>query len=231
MIRLLFFLSLSFTSITIAAPPRVLAWDDDIAGRKLALVSSSDLVPITGMHPSKRTTSLRLKGVAPFAIRAMDKSPAADGKPIQIEIALPPTIKNPLILLMPDASHATGLRPLVIEDSPEGFHWGMYRFLNATPKELTVQLEQKAVRVPAGWKPVDIDLGGETRGFGVSIALTDALDKPLYSAVWEYDKNARTLCILVVGTDARNSPVGLKAIPEDKLSVELEAIDNEKKDK
>lgn len=229
--RLIFLFLASLCALTSAAPPRVLAWDDDIANRKLALASSTDVIAITGMHPSKRTTSLRIKGVAPFVIRALDKGVAADGKPIQIELAIPATMKHPLILLMPDTTHATGIRPLVIEDSPEGFHWGMYRFLNATPKELVVQMEQKAVRVPAGWKPVDLDLGGETRGIGARIALADAIEKPLYSAVWEYDKNIRTLCILVPGTDARTSPVGLKAIPEDKISLELDAAENEKKDK
>lgn len=217
------------SSLLHAIPPRILAWDDEVAARKLAIASSTDVIEIENMHPSKRTKSMKLKGAAPFFIRALDKNAAADGKPVQVELAIPPTMKSPLILLMPDTTHPTGIRPMVIEDSTEGFNWGTFRFLNVTPKELVVQIEEKAVRVPSGWQPVDVNLGGETRGIGARIALAEAIQKPLYSAVWEYDKNARTLCILVPGTDARTSPVGLKAIPEDKISLELEAADNAKK--
>jgi hypothetical protein len=109
-----------------------------------------------------------------------------------------------------------------MDDNPAGFNWGTYRFFNATPKELVVQLEKKAVRVPAGWKPVDLDLGGETRGIGARIALSESIEKPIYSAVWEYNTEVRTLCFLVPGTDLRLSPVAFKAVPEDRLTLQLE---------
>jgi hypothetical protein len=132
-------------------------------------------------------------------------------------------MKFPLILILPDEAHPSGIRLLVVDDDPAGFKWGTYRFLNTTPKELVVQMEQKAVRVPNGWKPVDLDLGGETRGVGARVALAEAIEKPLYSAVWEYDANVRTLCFLVPGTDPRLSPVAFKSIPEDRQSLLLDA--------
>ena len=88
-----------------------------------------------------------------------------------------------------------------------------------------MQLEQKAVKIPAGWKPVDLNLGGETRGIGARVALAEAIENTIYSAVWEYNKDVRTLCFLVPGTDPRLSPVAFKSVPEDKLILQLEAAD------
>ena len=195
---------------------RVLAWDGEVAARKLGLVSGAALVPITNLHPQKRTDPFRLKGEGGLIIRAMDKPPAADGKPVDLRCALAADVKQPLLLLLPDAAHPTGLRGLVIEDDPSGFAWGSYRFINTTPKELVVQFEDQAIRIPAGWKPINFTLGGEPRGFGVRVALAEAIAQPLYSAVWEYDANVRTLVFMVPGDDPRLSPVVFKAIPEDK---------------
>jgi len=214
---------LSATAIATGASLRVLAWDEGIAARKLALVSGAAAAEIPGMHPSKRTKALAFKPDAPVIIRALDKPPGADGKPIDRACPISEAVKFPLLVILPDESHPTGVRLLVVDDNPAGFHWGAYRFLNATPKELVVQMEKKAVRLPTGWKPVDIDLGGETRGIGARVALSEAIEKPLYSAVWEYDTEVRTLCFLVPGTDPRLSPVDFKAIPETRMSHDLDA--------
>jgi hypothetical protein len=215
--------SLVLSHFAAAASPRVLAWDDEVAARKLALVSGKSLVEITNMHSRKRTEPLRIKISEALVIRALDKSPGPDGKPVERPCVVPATVKFPLILILPDESHPSGIRLLVVDDDPAGFKWGTYRFLNTTPKELVVQMEQKAVRVPNGWKPVDLDLGGETRGVGARVALAEAIEKPLYSAVWEYDANVRTICFLVPGTDPRLSPVAFKSIPEDRQSLLLDA--------
>lgn len=204
------------------ASPRVLAWDEAVAARKLALVSGESSVEITGMHPLKRTGALRVKGDAPLAIRALDKPAGPEGKPIQRACQIPVGIGFPLIIIMPDDKDPTGIRPQCVDDDPNGFRWGSYRFINATPKELLIRMENKIVRVPHGWKHVDVDLGGNNRGIGTMVALAEATNKPIYSAVWEYNKDARTLCFLVPGADPRLSPVAFKAIPEDRLSLQLE---------
>ena len=89
-------------------------------------------------------------------------------------------------------------------------------------------MERKAVKVPAGWKAVDLNLGGETRGIGARVALAESIEKVLYSAVWEYDANARTLCIIVPGTDPRLGPIAFKAVPEDKIGYELDTKEEKK---
>jgi hypothetical protein len=206
-----------------AAPPlRVLPWDEEIAARKLALVSGETAVEITGMHPAKRTGYIRLKGAGPVVLRALDKQ-GTDGKPAQRACAVPESMEHPLLMLLPDPKDPTGIRTVVFDDNPAGFKWGGYRFLNATPREMDVQLEKKVVRVPPGWKPVDLHLGGQTRGFGTRLGLPGQLAKPLYSAVWEYDTETRTLCFLVPSDDARKGPVMIKAVTEDRRSMDLEA--------
>lgn len=206
-----------------AATLRAIAWNDEVAARKLALVSGKEAFEIPHMHPSKRTEPLRIKGTEPIFVRALDKAPAADGKPVEIACVIPEAVKIPLLLILPDPAHPTGIRLLVVDDNTAGFKWGSFRFLNTTPKSLVVQLEQKAVNVPEGWKPVDFDLGGETRGIGARIALKESIEKPLYSGVWEYDVNVRTLCFLVPGEDPRLGPVSFKSVPEERKTHEREA--------
>lgn len=206
-----------------AARLRVLAWDEAVASRKLAIVSGETAMEIKGMHPLKRTAAIKLAGESPFSIRLMDGKPGPDGKPLERRFSIAEDIKVPLLLILPDKEHPTGVRLMVIDDNQDGFKWGGYRFINATPKELVVQMEKTAKRVPAGWRPVDVVLGGETRGVGARIALAEKIEEPLYTAVWEYNTDVRTLCFIVPGTDTRTSPVEFKAIPEDKLAFKLQA--------
>lgn len=177
------------------------------------------------MHPSKRTGIFRLKGAGPVMLRAMDKPAGADGLPVQCEGRVPEGMTHPLLLVMADEAHPTGVRVVVFDDNPAGFPWGAYRFLNAPPKELVVQLEKRAIKLPSGWKPVNLDLGGETRGIGARLELAEQIEKPLYTAVWEYDATVRTLCFIVPATDARMGVVEGKAVPEDRRTTELDAAE------
>jgi hypothetical protein len=54
---------------------------------------------------------------------------------------------------------------------------------------------------------------------GLPVALAEAIEQSLYSAVWEYDPNVRTVVFMVSGEDPRLSPVAFKAIPEDKTAL------------
>lgn len=211
-----------FVNPALAVSLRVLAWDEGVAARKLALVAGTKVIAIENMHPLKRTPVIKLNAENGIVLRAVDAKPGVDGKLPEQPVAISATMKAPLLLVLPDAAHATGLRLMVIEDDTAGFAWGTYRFINATPKELVVQMEKTAKRVPAGWTPVDVLLGGETRGVGARISLAEKVEEPLYSAVWEYSTESRTLCFIVPGTDARTSPVDFKAIPEEKISYELQ---------
>jgi hypothetical protein len=221
--RLFLSLAVLLPGLAGAAPAlRVLPWDDEIAARKFALVSGESVVEIVNLHPAKRSGYIRVSGSAPVFLRALDKQ-GADGKPAQRACTLPESMQHPLLLLLPDEKDPTGVRTVFFDDDPAGFRWGGYRFLNATRSQLDVQLERKIVRVPPGWKPVDLHIGGETRGIGTRLGLPGKLAKPLYSAVWEFDTEVRTLCFLIPSEDARRGPIMVKAVVEDRKSMELEA--------
>jgi hypothetical protein len=131
-------------------------------------------------------------------------------------------------LLIAMSLHAAPPRVLAWDDDAQGFAWGSYRYMNATPKDIVVQMEQKAVKVSAGWKAVDLNLGGETRGIGAGVTLAKSIETVLYSAVWEYDAYERTLCVIVPGTDPRLGPIAFKAVLEDKIGYELDTKEEKK---
>lgn len=220
--RFLLFL-LAATTITHAAPLRALAWNEEIAARDLAIIAGASSVKLQDLHPTKRTSPLPIKRSAEMFIRALDKPALPDNRPCQIPCKVPESMTHPLLVILPDESHPTGLSILVVDDNPAGFKWGSHRFINTTPKSLLIRMENRVVKIPEGWKPVDVTLEGSTRGIPVLIALEEHSDQALYSAVWEHNTDIRTLCFLVPGTDTRESPVAFKSIPEDRLVVELEA--------
>lgn len=228
LLRLTLVFSFSLFHSASALPPvRLLAWDDQVAGRKLALTNGNEVVEITGLHPSKRGRPIKMSGgEGPLFILALDKPPV-DGKPVQRAFAIGSAVGNPLVVLLPDPSDPTGVRAMTIDDDPKGFAWGSYRFLNATSKEIVIQLEKTVRPVPPGWKPVELLPGGATRGVPVIFGTAGRMTKPVYSAVWEFDPGIRTLCFLVPGTDPGQSPIAVKAIPEDRNTVAREDAGND----
>ncbi|NQW99086.1 hypothetical protein HQ447_00400 [bacterium] len=202
-----------------AMPIRFLAWDDDIAARKIGFSNGTEVAEVQDLHPQKRskTISWTNSGVPPVLVALDRKSP--EGKPVTAPIKLTPDLKSPLVVLLPDPTHPSGLRGFVIEDSAGNFAWGTFRFINATGKELLVRNDKVTKSLPETWKAVDLDPGGEARNMGVQMASRKNLNEILYSAVWEYDPNFRKLIIIVPGTDAQSGPIILKVIPEDRRAV------------
>jgi hypothetical protein len=149
---------------------------------------------------------------------ALDRT-TADGKPVTVTLKLSAEMNSPLVLILPDAKHPSGLRCFVIEDSTSSFGWGTQRFINATGKELMVRSDKITKTLPGTWKAIDIDPGGVARNVGIQMAARDNLTAILYSAVWEHDANVRKLIIVVPGTDTQSGTVDLKIIPEDRRSM------------
>lgn len=211
-------LAASFVTVQ-AASIRFLPWDDTIAARKIGFFNGKEVAEIQNLHPDKRTQTVTWSGGAvPPQLIALDRT-SPDGKPVSVAITLQAGMENPLVLILPDAAHPTGLRCFVIEDSSKNFGWGTFRFINATGKELLVRNDKVTKSLPEAWKAVDINPGGSARNMGIQLAARDNLTAILYSAVWEYEPDVRKLIIIVPGTDAQNGAVNLKIIPEDRRSV------------
>jgi hypothetical protein len=129
---------------------------------------------------------------------------------------MPAGIQDPLVLILPDAKHSTGLRSFVIEDASSNFAWGTMRFVNSTGKPLLVRHDKTIKELPSTWTPVDIAPGGDARNAGVQVAARDDTKTILYSAVWKHDPNIRKLIFVVPGADVRTGVVAFKIVPEDR---------------
>ena len=202
-----------------ATPIRFLAWDDAIAARKISFTDGKELAELSDLHPHKRSKTHNWTiGEVPPALIATDRT-SADGKPVTAPIKLTPDLKSPLVLILPDPAHPSGLRCFVIDESTAGFGWGTLRFINATGKELLVRQDKEIKTLPETWKAVDINPGGAMRNIGIQMAARADLNAVLYSAVWEYEPDIRKLIIVVPGTDVQSGAVNLKIIPEDRRAL------------
>ena len=210
----LFLALLSLQGTLFAIPVRFLAWDDAVAARKIAIQNGTTVVEVPDLHPNKRSDALDGgAGGSPLQLVALDRD-SEDGKPVTIEIKLAAGIQKPLVLILPDPKHVTGLRTFVIEDDATNFGWGTIRFINATGKALLVRHDKAIKKLPATWTPVDVDPGGEARNTGVQVALPEDTKSILYSAVWEHDPAVRKLVFIIPGREVRTGAVEFKIIPE-----------------
>jgi len=200
---------------------RVLAWDDAVAARKIAVVVAGKVTEVNDLHPLKRSEVYQGPQRCGLVIRTLAREPV-DGKPVELTATVAAAIVRPLLLLLPDDSAPAGLRGLVIDDDTTAFPWGSFRFLNATGVDLVVQVEQRAITIPGGWKPTNLAPGGPPRNVGVRIAAKADLAVPLYTSVWQLEDDVRRLIFIIPGTDTRLGQLALKVIPEDKATATLE---------
>ncbi len=202
-----------------AVPVRFLAWDDAIAARKIGFQQGKDVIAVTDLHPNKRSAPVKATaGESPMVLVALDRLDP-DGKPLTVAIEAAAGIKSPLVLILPDSKHPSGVKAFVIDDDSSSFPWGHIRLINATGKALAIRCEKTVKQLPESWTPVDLDPGGKNRNMAVQVAARENLGSILYSAVWEHDPNLRKLVFIVPGDDVRTGVVQFKIIPEDKRSL------------
>lgn len=211
-------LLLASASSALALEVRFLAWDEEIAVRKVAVMEGDKAHEIKGLHPLQRTDELGSKLVGgTLTVRALDRK-SAEGKVLDLPVKVGTGMTHPLILLLPDQKAPTGLRGFAIEDDSASFPWGSFRILNATGKALSMGMGEERKQLPAGWQPVDLKPAGD-KPLPVWFATAEAPKAPLYTGVWKPEGDIRRLVILVPGTEARLGPLALKVIPEDRRSL------------
>lgn len=211
------YLFISLLSVD-AASIRFLPWDNDVAARKIGFFNGVDVAEIQNLHPDKRSKPVSWTGSeVPPQLVAMDRNDP-EGKPLGVPLKITAGMEKPLVIILPDPSQPSGLRCYVIDDGAGKFGWGVFRFINATGKELLIRNDKVTKALPKTWNPVDLDPGGAARNMGIQMAARDNLAAVLYSAVWEYDPNVRKLIIVVPGVDVDGGAVNLKIIPEDRRS-------------
>lgn len=195
---------------------RFIPLNDEIAAAKIGVHDAKGTTSIKDLNSQKRSIPYKCKpGKTPIELVAMDRLDAA-GKPAAVEIALPATVKVPLVLILPDAQHPSGLRTITIEDSNTGFPWGCLRFLNVTGGKLMIRYSTEVKPLPDGNTPTDIIPGGDARNMGVQFFKEEEPEKILYSGVWEHDPNIRKLIVITPGADPSVKALDLQVLPEDK---------------
>ncbi|WP_193211389.1 hypothetical protein [Luteolibacter marinus] len=198
---------------------RFLAWNDEIAERKLSTSGKND--EIEGLHPLERTRDYKVEvEEGAFKLMALDKAAGEEGVPA-LTVKLKEGMLHPLVLLLPNPGASTGLSAMVIEDDASSFKWGSVRAFNATPRNLALSIGDTGKLLPKGWKPVDYQPAPD-KTLPVTILLPEELKKAaskrslLFSTVWTGESDVRALTIIVPGTDPRLGPVAVKVITEDR---------------
>ncbi len=216
MIRLSSFLLGVMLVLGIAAPLhaasiRFLPLNDEIAARNIGARDPKGTIKHLELDARKRSAAFsHPTGGKPLVLVAEDKEGAT------LEIPLAAELKAPLVVILPDPAHASGLRGIVVEDDSTGFPWGSMRLINITGIPLVVRYEKEEKSLPVATTPVDILPGGDARNMSVQLAKEGAPDTVLYSAVWEHDPNVRKLIFFLPGANPEDMPVELKIIPDDR---------------
>lgn len=201
--------------IVCAESVRFVPLNDEIAALKIAVKDAKKTTTLKDLKPLKRTTAYPCTiGKTPLQLMALDRK-TADGKPESVGITMTPDIKFPLVLILPDPQHPSGLRAIAIDDSTADFPWGSIRFLNTTGSRLAIRFGSDLKPLPEGDKVVDIKPDGPARRIGVQILTEKEPEEVLYSAVWEHDPQVRKLIFLVAGTNPQTKTLELMVIPED----------------
>jgi hypothetical protein len=206
-----FLLGVLLVSPLEAASIRFLPLNDEVAARKIGVRDPKGATKPLSLDARKRSAAFtHPTGGKPLVLVAEDKDGAT------LELPLVAELKAPLVVIFPDATHASGLRGIVVEDDSAGFPWGSLRMINVTDIPLVVRCEKKDTPVPVAATPVDLVPGGDARNMSVQLAKEGSPETVLYSAVWEHDPNVRKLIFFLPGENPEDMPVELKIVPDDK---------------
>jgi len=198
---------------------RFLAWDHEVASRKLLVRNGGKDHEIVDLHPDKRSEWVTGISSETETLLVTPQVLDAGKQPATLPLVIPPGIREPLVILLPDRRKATGLAVFVVEDSAEGFQFGVTRFVNATTKAQTVRYGKNLLRLDKSWIPTDVMAGGQARNVGIQIESGGVPSKISYSGVWEYDPDTRKIAIIVPGTDSDAGVIAVKIISENRRSL------------
>lgn len=210
---------LGFCNVAEAISVRFLPMNEEVAGRKIGLHDSKGLTELKDLNPKKRSKSYQCStGDSPATLVALDRE-RPGGRPSGVEITFAPGLKSPLVLILPDADHPSGIRAITVEDG-DAFPWGGLRFVNATKGPLMIRCEKETVAIPESFAVLEIAPGGDARNIGVQLFSEEEPDAILYSAVWEHDPTLRKVIFIVAAEDPLAKELTLEIIPQDKRSKE-----------
>jgi len=204
-----------------AVSVHVLAWDNDIAARRLNISYGNRVAPIEQMHPHARSAVIPIPAGSENIHLIVTDRLAEDGSPLTLPLAINPVMERVLILLTPDKAAPSGLKIIVLDDSLAGFKWGTMRIVNLTSKKLILNYDKKKALITNGWKPTTVAAGGDERNIAVKFYL-DPKSRPIYSSIWRHKDELRKLIFITPanGKEKERGPVKLKFINENRRVLE-----------
>jgi len=209
---------LAWTLSLSAMQVKFLAWDHEIASRKISIKSGESAQEIEGLTPYKRTADFSI-GSSSDALQLVTQDRFdSNGKPFLLDLKLNTAFESPLIILFPDEKAPSGLRTVIIDDNTTSFAWGSTRIVNTTSQEFVFRHENKAFPLKASWEPVNISSSGNTRNLEVQLYSRNAPRTLYYSSIWEYNPEIRMLAIIVPGSQSNTGKISFKLIPESRRS-------------
>ena len=207
-----------------AAQLHVLAWDQAIAKRDLAITSGGKEAksePILSMHHLARSAPVKISTKSQSIQLQVNDRLSEDGKPLLVPIEIPEGVTRPLIIIISNKESPTGLKAMVINDDDSDFKWGTIRFVNVTGSTLVFRTEKKNTLLKSSWKPITVSPGGNTRNMGVAFYLrSNPKLPPLYSSIWKHRDDLRQLVFIVPSKDKSRSVVDFKFLTENRAVVE-----------
>lgn len=207
-----------FGNMAEAVSIRFLPINEEVAERKIGLQDGKGLTELNDLNAKKRSKAHVCKpGDVPATLVALDRE-RPGGNPLSVDIVLPAGIESPLVLILADTEHRSGLRVLVLEDAVTHFPWGSLRFVNTAQKPLMIRCDKDTIAIAESPATIDLKPGGEARNIGVQIFSEEEPDEVLYSAVWEHNPNLRKLIFIVPAEDPDAKTLTLEIIPQDERS-------------
>jgi hypothetical protein len=208
--------ALGFCNVAAAGSIRFLPMNVELAERKIGLQDRKGITELKELNPKKRSQVYSFaEGETPPSLVALDRQRPM-GKPSGVEIILTQGLKSPLVLILADPDHPSGLRVIVMEDAEEGFAWGSLRFVNTADKPFMIRCDSDTIAIPESFGTSDIKPGGEARNIGVQLFSDKEPDAVLYSSVWEHDPNLRKLIFIMASGEPGSKDLSLEIIPQDK---------------
>lgn len=209
---------IGFGNVSEAVSIRFLPVNEEVSARKIGLQDGKGLTELSDLNPTKRSKAyLCSPGDVSATLVALDRE-RPGGNPLTVDIVLPAGIVSPLVLILADTEHRSGIRAVVIEDAVTSFPWGSLRFVNTAEKPLMIRCDKETLAIEESPATIDFNPGGEARNIGVQIFSEEEPDEVLYSAVWEHNPNLRKLIFIVPAEDPEAKGLTLEIIPQDKRS-------------
>ncbi len=193
----------------------VMAWKGSIRDH-FYIKTSSGYEPLD-IYSTRRSDTFRHIGEGPVYLYTKNEN--TEGEPVFLpaaQVEIPNTFKEPLLLIF-EHSNETGLNYTIlpVEDSPEVYASGCYRFVNWTDKVIAAKLGEAIFKLePKHAKTIDSTKENDDGMQIQMVELEDDENRLLYSSRWTKQNHVRKLVLIVPRNEQGRAPIQIKIIAD-----------------